>query len=77
MAESIELIATVAPGNDLGEVVARLRAQGFAPTAVLAELSLVVGTAGADQLAALRGLAGVLAVEASQPIDLPPPDGPQ
>lgn len=76
MAESAEVIVTLAPGTSPADVEARLHAQGFTTTSLLSELAMIVGHAPEESVEALRGVEGVAAVEPSQPIQLPP-DGPQ
>jgi hypothetical protein len=58
----------------MAEVVAGLRAAGLHVTAVHDALGTVAGEGEAADLAALRRVAGVAAVERDRTIQLPPPD---
>lgn len=74
MAEPVEFIVTLAPGAVALHVAEAMRAAGFNPTSVLAELAMLVGTVDADRIEALKSIDGVVAVEPSMSIQLTPGD---
>ncbi len=68
----MEVIVTLADGADAPRVVRGLAESGFRLQQDLGALGLLVGEAEPADLDRLRAVAGVLGVEPSVPISLPP-----
>lgn len=69
-----EVIVTLNEGVDAAEVEGALEGMGFKPGQRLGELGMLTGHADEATAARLRDVAGVAAVEDSQPIQLAPPN---
>ena len=74
--DAVEVVVTVeqAHHHRLSEVVRALHAAGLVDTQTLAAAGLVTGRATPRHLAALKAVAGVQAVEASETVQIAPPD---
>ncbi len=59
---------------DLGRLAAELREKGLRVSRTMESLGMIAGTAPVGGLDALRKVKGVALVEASGPVQLPPPD---
>jgi hypothetical protein len=72
----VDVVISVEPGHlaRIGEVAGALRAAGLRDAQVLEAAGVITGRA--DDVAALRAVAGVAAVEVSRGIDIGPPDAP-
>jgi len=76
MTDRAEFIVTLAPGTSADKVAAALDDLGFRSTSVLGELSIIIGMSNLDIAKAIESVPGVIAVEPSHVITIPP-DGPQ
>jgi hypothetical protein len=72
----IEVVVTLAESAETPVALAGLAGKGFHLTQDLATLGMLIGQADEGALARLRDVPGVLAVEPSVPVSLPP-EGPQ
>ena len=71
-----EVVVSVADGEPLGEVVARLEAAGLDVEQTLAELRIVTGSVEPSQARFLTTVRGVQAVEETRDVVIAPPDAP-
>ena len=60
--------------TDIEDVADRLRRAGMAVDAVLGAIGIVTGSVAPEQLASLRALPGIAAVEQQQTFRIAPPD---
>lgn len=60
----------------IGAVVAALRGQGMQVEQVMDQLGIISGVAPAGARGALMAVEGVLSIDESQEVQLPPPDSP-
>ncbi len=72
----MEVVVTLAEDADTPSALQALASRGFHLTQDLATLGMLIGSADAPALEGLRHVPGVLAVEPSVPVSLPP-EGPQ
>jgi predicted transcriptional regulator len=72
-----QIVVAVGPDETLDDVVARLRQAGVQITQVLPATGVVTGSVAASRLTDVGLVDGVIAVEPSRSIELPPPDAPQ
>ncbi|HEV7807449.1 MAG TPA: hypothetical protein VGO80_16640 [Solirubrobacteraceae bacterium] len=70
-----DIVVSVDPER-ASDVAERLREAGMQVTEVLPATGVVTGCAEPSQLTALEQIDGVVAVERTRRVDLPPPDSP-
>jgi hypothetical protein len=75
-ASRIDVVVSVADGEPLSEVVARLEAAGLEVEQTLADLRIVTGSVERSQAPFLTTVPGVQAVEEARDVVIAPPDAP-
>lgn len=72
----VDVIVTIDEkhSNQLQVIAAQLAAEGFKVNETLGNVGAITGKAQPDSLDRLRGISGVIAVELSGDVKIPPPD---
>ncbi|MFP5020724.1 hypothetical protein [Pseudonocardia phyllosphaerae] len=71
------VLVTVADGEKIDDVVARLRDAGVTVEKVLSGAGVIVGTIAPGIRSTIESLSGVAGIEQDREVRLDPPDGPQ